>query len=155
MLQLDCKFHLQPILFCQLAVCNGNNSMQDEFWHAACYHSWWFRHQSSAGCAFTLVKRGGNHKPLACKYKNKKVLQYFTVQLWKSGESIHNLLIRTYIFLVYTKTVDSVFRALWLATQSVNILHYSLIHLQFLRVSDAKRAQVASKMPSRFATVTN
>ena len=25
---------------------------------------------------------------------------------------------------VYTKTVDSVFRALWLATQSVNILHY-------------------------------
>ena len=84
-----CKFHLQPInFFCQLAACNGNNSMQDEFWHAACYHSWWFRHQSSAGCAFTLVKRGGNHKPLACKYKNKKV-QYFTVQLWKSGESIH------------------------------------------------------------------
>ena len=30
--------------------------------------------------------------------------------------------------LVYNKTVDSVFRALWLATQSVNILHYSLIH---------------------------
>ena len=123
---------------CRLAACSGNNSMQDEFWHAACDHSWWFRHQSSAGCAFTLVKRGGNHKPLACKYKNKKVLQYFTVQLWKSGESIHNLLIRTYIFLVYTKTVDSVFRALWLATQSVNILHYSLIHLQFLRASDAK-----------------
>ena len=42
--------------------------------------------------------------------------------------------------------MDSVFRALWLATQSVNILHYSLIHLQFLR---------ASKMPSRFAAVTN
>ena len=35
-----------------------------------------------------------------------------------------------HIVLVYTKTVDSVFRALWLATQSVNILHYSLIHLQ-------------------------
>ena len=33
------------------------------------------------------------------------------------------------IYLVYTKTVDSVFRALWLATQSGNILHYSLIHL--------------------------
>ena len=32
-------------------------------------------------------------------------------------------------FVVYTKTVDSVSRALWLATQSVNILHYSLIHL--------------------------
>ena len=32
--------------------------------------------------------------------------------------------------LVYTKTVDSVFRALWLATESVNILHYSLIQLQ-------------------------
>ena len=43
-----------------------------------------------------------------------------------------------YFLLVYTKTVDSVFRALWLATQSVNILHYSLIHLQFLRASDAK-----------------
>ena len=41
---------------------------------------------------------------------------------------------------LYTKTVDSVFRALWLATQSVNILHYSLIHLQFLRASDAKLA---------------
>ena len=32
----------------------------------------------------------------------------------------------------------SVFRTLWLATQSVNILHYSLIHLQFLRARDAK-----------------
>ena len=41
---------------------------------------------------------------------------------------------------LYTKTVDSVFRTLWLATQSVNILHYSLIHLQFLRGSDAKLA---------------
>ena len=30
--------------------------------------------------------------------------------------------------------MDSVFRALWLATHLVNILHYSLIHLQFLRV---------------------
>ena len=34
---------------------------------------------------------------------------------------------------IYTKTVDSVFRALWLASQSENILHNSLIHLQFLR----------------------
>ena len=45
-----------------------------------------------------------------------------------------------YSGLVYTKTVDSVFHALWLATQSVNILHYSLIHLHFLRASDAKIA---------------
>ena len=52
--------------------------------------------------------------------------------------------------------MDSVFRALWLATPSVNILHYSrLIHLQFLRASDAKLTYVASKMPSRFAAVTN
>ena len=29
--------------------------------------------------------------------------------------------------------MDSVFRALWLASQSENILHNSLIHLQFLR----------------------
>ena len=43
-----------------------------------------------------------------------------------------------YFILVYAKTVDSVFCTLWLATQSVNILHYSLIHLQLLRVSDAK-----------------
>ena len=51
--------------------------------------------------------------------------------------------------------MDSVFRALRFATQSVNILHYSLIHLQFLRASDAKLAQVASKMPLSFAAVTN
>ena len=60
-----------------------------------------------------------------------------------------------YIYLVYTKTVDSVFRALWLATQSVNILHHSLIRLQFLQASDAKPAWDASKMLSRFAAVTN
>ena len=42
-----------------------------------------------------------------------------------------------------------------MATQSVNILHYSLIHLQFLRASDAKLAWVSSKMPSPFAAVTN
>ena len=59
-----------------------------------------------------------------------------------------------YNVLVYTKTVDSVFRTLWLATQSVNILHYSLIHLQFLQVRNAKLAQVSSKMPSRFAAIT-
>ena len=51
--------------------------------------------------------------------------------------------------------MDSVFRALCLDTQSMNILHYSLIHLQFLRASDAKLAQLRSKMPSRFAAVTN
>ena len=59
------------------------------------------------------------------------------------------------MILVCTKTVDSVFRAFWLATQSVSILHYSLIHLQFPRESDAKLALVARKMPSRFAAVTN
>ena len=46
--------------------------------------------------------------------------------------------IRVFFFLVYTKTVDSVSCALWLATQSVNILPYSLIHLQFLRASYTK-----------------
>ena len=42
----------------------------------------------------------------------------------------------------YSFFMDSVFRALWLAAQSVNIQHYSLIHLQFLRASvgDAKLA---------------
>ena len=49
-------------------------------------------------------------------------------------------LYHVYPILVYTKTVDSVFGALWLATQSMNILHYSLIHLQFLRASHAKLA---------------
>ena len=51
--------------------------------------------------------------------------------------------------------MDSVFCALWLATQSVNILHYSLIHLQFLQASDAKLTQDVSKMPFQFAAVTN
>ena len=37
----------------------------------------------------------------------------------------------------------------------LNILHYAPIHLQFLRASDVKLAQDASKMPSRFAAVTN
>ena len=57
--------------------------------------------------------------------------------------------------LVYAKTVDSVFRALWLAAQSRNILHYSLIRLQ---PSGAKLLQVTctTKMAqSRFATVTS
>ena len=51
--------------------------------------------------------------------------------------------------------MDSVFRTLWLGTQSVNILRYSLIHLQFLVASDAKLVQLRSKMPSRFTAVTN
>ena len=42
--------------------------------------------------------------------------------------------------LLYTKTVDSVFHVLSLATQSVNIHCYSLIHLQFPRASGAKIA---------------
>ena len=45
-----------------------------------------------------------------------------------------------YYILVYTKTVDSVFHVLWLATQSVDILYYSPIHLQFLQASDSKVA---------------
>ena len=55
---------------------------------------------------------------------------WFLVRRWylkSSGE---------YILLVYNKTVDIVFRALWLATQSVTIQRYSLIHLQSLRASD-------------------
>ena len=51
--------------------------------------------------------------------------------------------------------MDSDFCALWLATQSENNLHYSLIHLQFLRASSTKLAQVANKMPYWFAAVTN
>lgn len=35
-----------------------------------------------------------------------------------------------YLFLEYTKTVESAFRALWLATQSRDIQYYSLIHVQ-------------------------
>ena len=52
--------------------------------------------------------------------------------------------------------MGSVFRALWLVTQSVNIqCYYTLIHLQFLRESDAKLSYVACKIPSQFAGVTN
>ena len=40
--------------------------------------------------------------------------------------------------LVYTKTVDSVFRALWLAAQTRDIQCYSPIHIQLFRESDAK-----------------
>ena len=53
---------------------------------------------------------------------------------------IKGALFSEYLSLVYTKTVDSVFRSFWLATQSVDILYYSLIHHQFLRASDAKLA---------------
>ena len=52
-------------------------------------------------------------------------------------------------YLVYTKTLsgDCFSRALFgCSISELNILHYSLIHLQLLR---------ASKMPSRFAAVTN
>ena len=42
-----------------------------------------------------------------------------------------------YLDFVYPKTVESVFRALLLAAQSRNILHYSLIHFQFPRATDA------------------
>ena len=68
-------------------------------------------------------------------------------RIWQEDSLLSDLFIRRASYssyklnsLVYTKTVDSAFRALWLDTQSVNILHYSLIHLQFLRASDAKLA---------------
>ena len=62
------------------------------------------------------------------------------ILVWDQDETkIYNDRI-VYHCLVYAKTEDSVFRTLWLATQSVNILHYSLIHLQLLRASDAKLA---------------
>ena len=51
--------------------------------------------------------------------------------------------------------MDSVFHALLLATQSVNIQCYSLIHLQFLLECDAKLAKVTTKMTSRFVAVTS
>lgn len=65
------------------------------------------------------------------------------------------LCITKYFVLVYAKRVHRVFRALWLAAQSRNILHYSLIRLQ---PSGAKLLQVTctTKMAqSRFATVTS
>ena len=43
-------------------------------------------------------------------------------------------------FLVYTKTVDSVSCALWLATQPPDIQCYSLINFQLLQASDAELA---------------
>ena len=57
--------------------------------------------------------------------------------------------------LVYTTTVGSVLRMLWLATQTPDIQCCSLIHLQLLRASDAKLTLVMSKMVSRFAAATN
>ena len=43
------------------------------------------------------------------------------------------------MFLEYTKTVDGVYRALWLTTQSRDIQCYSLIHVQLLRASDSRK----------------
>ena len=43
-------------------------------------------------------------------------------------------------FLVYTKTVDTAFRALRLAAYTRDIQCYSLIHLHLRRTSDAKFA---------------
>ena len=57
--------------------------------------------------------------------------------------------------IVYTTTVGSVLRMLWLATQTPDIQCCSLIHLQLLRASDAKLTLVMSKMVSRFAAATN
>ena len=57
--------------------------------------------------------------------------------------------------LVYTTTVGTVLRMLWLATQTPDIQCCSLIYLQLLRASDAKLTLVTSKMVSRFAAATN
>ena len=57
--------------------------------------------------------------------------------------------------LVYTTTVGSVLRMLWLATQTPDIQCCSLIYLQLLRASDAKLKLVMSKMVSLFAAATN
>ena len=62
-----------------------------------------------------------------------KQQEYYTLYMFHYVESV-------YFRLVYTKSADSVFRALRLVTQSVNVLHYSLIHLQFFRASDTKLA---------------
>ena len=48
----------------------------------------------------------------------------------------------------YTKTVDSVFCSLWLATQNRDIKCYSLIHLQFHRVSERCQTCVRFKQSS-------
>ena len=47
-----------------------------------------------------------------------------------------------------TKTVDSISRELWLATQTLEIQYYSLL-------GDAKLTLVTSKTSSLFAAVTN
>ena len=55
---------------------------------------------------------------------------------------------------IYTKTEDSVFCAVWLAPQSVNIQCYSLIHFQFLLASDVKLVSVnKSKVAYRFSAI--
>ena len=54
------------------------------------------------------------------------------------------------MFLAYTKTVDSTFRVLLLATQSRDIQCYSLIH-----PSAPPSEQRRSVMVSRFTAVTN
>ena len=58
----------------------------------------------------------------------------------KANPYLFIYLLYVFIYLEYTKTVDSVLRALWLATQSASILHFSLIDIQFLRASEAKLA---------------
>ena len=58
------------------------------------------------------------------------------------------------LLLLCTKTVDSVFRAFWLASQTWAIQRYSQIPFQ--GPSDAKLVRVSlSKIVSRFAAVTS
>ena len=58
-----------------------------------------------------------------------------------TGWATEDLVVNYYLRLVYTKTVDSVFRAVWLATQSVNNLHYSLVFTDSPPVPPSERHQ--------------
>ena len=62
----------------------------------------------------------------------------WSAALLRNGLSILHSVLSGYLLLAYTKTVDSVFCMLWLATQSPDIQCYSLIYLQFLLASDDK-----------------
>ena len=68
---------------------------------------------------------------------------FFNTMLHASLSSPFSITRLNFFLFTRIKTVDNGIRALWLATQSVNILQYSLIHLQFLRVSDAKHVYLS------------
>ena len=86
--------------------------------------------------------------------QNQSTEEVLLIQAWDGRRNWVSYNPLEYTDLVRTKTVDSVFCALWLATQSVDIQRYSLIHLHFLQASEAKLAFVTSKIASPFAAVT-